>query len=197
MIISLVGVHGVGKSTIGRLVAKKMGLNFIDLECIEDAYKLSPQSRQLMFFSTFVLEYLKGVSKGVPVLFSSHPAMVPIYTEYWAGRVEARHMFSLISKLPKADLILILFAPLEVIRKRIILRGRVTSKEEADSRYIYYIQNRVLSLTPYFKALAGKVETVDTNKALMKAVNEVITKISRNLIEKSSIGFLGLNKSSF
>ncbi len=179
MIVSLVGAHGVGKTTVGKLVAKRLGMYFIDLECIYDAHALSPHVRQLMFLSSFTLDFLKGVCKYSNVIFSSHPIMVPIYTEYWVNRKEAEYMYEIVSKLPKVDLMIVLHAPPQVIRERILNRGRPVVDEEANVDYIAFIQNRVLALVHKLRKLAKEVILVDTNTTLRKVVENVSMHVSK------------------
>ncbi len=187
MIVSLVGAHGVGKTTVGKLVARRLGMYFIDLECILDAHKLPPKLRQLMFLSKFMLDFLKGVGKYDNVIFSSHPIMVPIYTEYWVNRREAEYMYELVSKLPRVDMMIVLHAPPHVIRGRILGRGRPVVDEEANIDYIRFIQDRTLALQHRLRRLASNVVLVDTNKTLRSVIEEVTMIINKYLVTAKSI----------
>jgi len=172
--IAFVGVHGVGKSTLAHALSKRLKIPSIELECIHEASRLNPIHRQILFLSTFTSEFLRGLMRFKSVIFSSHPLMVPIYTEYWVGRKESTYMYEIVSKLPVIDYIFVLHAPVNVVIKRILMRGREVSKEEIREDYINYIQDRTLMSIPILRRLAHRVVVVDTNKPLSILVNELI-----------------------
>ena len=54
MIVSLIGVHGVGKTYTARILSSSYGFKHKTIEVIEAAYGLDPVNMQLLFFSSYV-----------------------------------------------------------------------------------------------------------------------------------------------
>ncbi len=178
MRIAFVGVHGVGKSTLAKAIAKELGIGFVELECIEEARLLPPKYRQIMFLTSFTYTFLKFFSKYESLAYSSHPIMVPIYTEFWVGTNDAKWMYDFVLKLPKVDIIYVLHAPIKVVQARLLKRRRVVLKEELDPTYIDFIQRRTLSLLDTYYKLAREVEILNTDDTINNLVRKIVSSIS-------------------
>ncbi len=152
VVVSVVGVHGSGKSTVARLLGEAYGFRVCSLEAIEDVAGMDPVSRQLLFFSRFVHEYLRCLRWGGRVVVDSHPLVVVAYTGWWlnghplAGVVR-ESMARLVSLLPPVDL-LVLLQPVrvETVLERVRARGRPNAAEEADPLYALYVAEELARL---------------------------------------------------
>jgi len=156
MIISLVGVHGVGKTRTARVLAKVYNFKHRSIEAIDSAYGLDPVSRQLMFLSVYVKRFLDIhrewlSSPNCNIVVDSHPLLVLPYTEYWlmnAG-LERREindiisgMTTLIKRLPKVDAI-VYISPTNIytVLKRISIRNHFNIAEELKRNYVEFIDS--------------------------------------------------------
>ncbi|MBA7710021.1 Shikimate kinase [subsurface metagenome] len=86
--IILVGVAGVGKTTLGEIVAKKLGLPFVDVdmgfEHIEnsDIDTLLDRYGERGFDDRLLIYFVKEVSKAEQTVFAA-PARITHYKRFW------------------------------------------------------------------------------------------------------------------
>ncbi len=157
-IVSIIGVHGVGKTLTAQYLRELYGFNYRQLEAIDIASKMDYIRRQLTFFTSFITSFTREIylnknnTSTIPLVFDSHPLLVIPYTMYWLrGNVDNNTyneiiecFMKLLKYLPKIDL-LVYIKPLriETVIERIKMRSRFNYKEECNREYINFIDTYV------------------------------------------------------
>jgi len=187
--IALIGVHGCGKSTTGRALAKILGAKYIELEVIDEVTRLNldPFYMELLFLSNFTYRYIVEYFSNARVIFSAHPIMTIAYSEYWVGR---NNIISYIASnisviLPKLDYLIYLKpSNINTIIERILKRGRDIAQIEADKDYLKYIIDRLDQIVKeYGHILAKHVITIDACLELEERINKILSEIKRKEIK--------------
>lgn len=159
MLISLVGVHGAGKTTTAVYLADEYGFIYRELEVITDVLNmgLDKLRRQLYFFGGFACSYIRAwwlahstSDRGTEpvVVLDNHPILVIPYTKWHVGDGElVDAMVALVKCLPKADLLVWLRVDdIDVLQGRILKRNRNIVNEELDLEYIEAVERALESL---------------------------------------------------
>lgn len=122
--IVLVGVAGVGKTTLGKLAAEKLGMSFVDVdmgfEDVEDSDidTLLERYGEEEFDNRLLTYFAKQISKGDHTIFAA-PARITHYREFWK-----------VAKLNGVSIHL-RGKPMEVyVRQDVWVKGRKLTKEE-------------------------------------------------------------------
>ena len=156
MRIYFVGVHGVGKTTTAKYLAYKLkNHTYIDMDCIEDVKGLPPIARQLLFFTTYVRQYLRTY-RNKNIIVDSHPLLVIPYTLWWTKNEElADEFLKIILRIPKSDVIVHLKPHnLDILVERIQERYRYNVYEEGQIDYIKFIISKT---EEYLKTYGNQV----------------------------------------
>jgi len=122
--IILVGVAGVGKTTLGKLAAEKLGMPFVDvdtgfedvesadIDTLLDRYKDGEFDKRLLTYFT------KQISRNNHTIFAA-PARITHYKRFWAAvrlNGDSIHLYG---------------KPMEVyMRQDVWVKGRKLTKEE-------------------------------------------------------------------
>jgi deoxyadenosine/deoxycytidine kinase len=153
-VVSLIGVHGVGKTYTASILKDKYGFHYIPVEAISsDIVGLPPAIRQIMFFTRYVEAYMSAFLHdfGRPIVMDSHPLMVVAYTYWWlrgdASEDLASSFMAVLTKLPKPNLLVYIRATdPSIVINRILSRNRFNLKEEYRVEYVSYIIDMVEKL---------------------------------------------------
>lgn len=156
MRIYFIGVHGVGKTTTAKYLASKLRDHvYVSMDCIDEVKGLSPIARQLLFFSTYVRQYLRTY-RNENIIVDSHPLLVIPYTLWWTKSEElANEFLNIILKMPTSDVIIHLKPnDLNVLAKRIQKRYRYNVFEEGQIDYIKFI---ITKTEEYLKMYGSRI----------------------------------------
>ncbi|MBY8978938.1 MAG: deoxynucleoside kinase [Candidatus Lokiarchaeota archaeon] len=214
IIISIAGVHGIGKTTIFNLLKKKLGDNPKFKFFPERYIKIPPfpfgsDDKQIAFRSEIhFLQQLIRRNKNITnfnnkyngrvIFLDRTPICVLVYSK---GLYLKEKDYNLINDMYKSvkwkeDCIVYLTAETDTILKRIIQRGSIdnTRKDwnEDDKKYLLEILSYYNQFL-FSKTQTKKVFTIDTNKSTAENVIEEIKKI---VIDLSGYSFNKYDNSS-
>lgn len=163
MYIIISGVHGIGKTTLARMLAERLGAEFLTESIDEAIYPPAfgiggdPLKAELWFVRQMLLK--EAQMKDPKKIYVSDRGWADIYA--YANVVldeHARNLFrSVMDHMPKRlpDVHLIVHAPKNVVVERIKQRGRSTlvAWNELDDGYLERIISEFLSFYEAFKEL--------------------------------------------
>ena len=178
--IYFIGVHGVGKTTTAKyLVSRLNGYSFHEMDCIEEVAGLSPTARQLLFFTTYVRQYLRTYRLG-NVVVDSHPLLVIPYTLWWTKDKElADEFLRIVLRLPKCDYMIYLKPhDINILIRRIQERYRYNVIEEGQLDYINFIIEKTEDyLRRYGGLISNEVIYVNADMEVNERGDYILNKI--------------------
>ncbi len=143
------GVHGVGKTTVAKMLADEYGMMYVPVEAIDKVAGLSLYRRQVVFWREFNDVFWDNVFKG-SVVMDNHPVAVGAYAyymglEYGDKKLEflGRMMLDAAKHWLGGNVFLLVADPEEIV-ERIRKRGRENVDEEAMLDYVSVVQDILL-----------------------------------------------------
>ena len=180
-VILLYGVHGGGKTLVSKLVAQDAGIPYINVDPAEktDVTKMDPFERQVFFAKQTLEGYLKAKQmKNVWPVLDFAPLHTTVYAEWFLNgrhRELNQYLWKEFMKVYDGNGIHVFFMiekDYEVVLRRIKERNREGMvSEEADRKYIEFINSRMWSLYKRLKSMGERVYNVPADATIRKKIN--------------------------